>query len=72
MSLQTDAETLRDLAQKIVDFEVAKAQLGRDNSVVILYDNPNLTVTLTNAQKQAALAQEATWQASAKAITAPW
>ena len=72
MSLQTDAETVRDLADKIVAFEVAKARLIADGNVVHPYDIPDLSITLTAAQKQSAVAVEDIWKQSIKTITAAW
>lgn len=70
MSLQTDAETIRDLANKIVGFEILRplVQAG----TVDLFDNPDASLTLSGVQKQALLAKEDGWKASIKTISAAW
>lgn len=75
MTLQQEAETLRDLADKIVKAEIRKAEIQAAGGVIYLdkeEGSQDLPVTLTVAQRQAALAVIAGWQADAKAITAGW
>lgn len=72
MSLQTDAETVRDLANKIVQAEIEKAKIVASGGVIFIGDNPDLPVTLTAGQKADALAVEVGWKATVKAITAAW
>lgn len=71
MSLQTDAETIRDLANKIVQFEILRP-IVQAGGQVTLFDNPDALVTLTAAQKQALLAVEDTWKSTIKSISAGW
>lgn len=72
LSLQTDAETVRDLASKIVQAEIEKAKIVASGGVIFIGDNPDLPVTLTAGQKTTALAVEAGWQSQIKAISAAW
>lgn len=71
MSLQTDAETVRDLAHKIVQFEILRP-IVQTGGPVTLFDNPDAQVTLTASQKQALLAVEDAWKTTVKSITAGW
>lgn len=71
MSLQTDAETIRDLANKIVQFEILRP-IVQAGGPVTLFDNPDATVVLTGAQKQALLAVEDAWKTTIKSISAAW
>ena len=73
MSLKSDAETVMDLAHKIVSFEILKAKFVANGGVVLADpDNPDSAVTLTAAQKSALLALEAGWQNQIKTISAAW
>ena len=73
MSLKTDAETIMDLAQKIVSFEILKAKFVANGGVIFADpENPDSAVTLTAAQKSALLALEAGWQTQIKTISAAW
>jgi hypothetical protein len=70
VSLKSDAETIMDLASKIVAFEILrpKVQAG----TVVLFDNGDATVTLSAAQKTSLLAIEDSWKATIKSISAAW
>ena len=73
MSLKTDAETIRDLATKIIDFEILRAAFIASGGVVQLEPgNPDTAVALTVAQRQTLLAAEAGWQTTIKTISAAW
>lgn len=73
MSLQTDAETIRELANEIVKFEILRAQLVANGGVLYAVEgDPNSGVTLTASQKQTLLAVEAGWQNTIKTISAAW
>lgn len=71
MSLQSDAETIRDLADKIVRLEILRP-IVQAGDPVVLYDNPDATIVLSAAQKQALLALENAWKQSIKTIAAAW
>jgi hypothetical protein len=70
VSLKTDAETIRDLAQRIVAFEILRPNVQA--GTVILFENPDAVVTLSAAQKTALLAVEDGWKATIKSISAAW
>ena len=73
MSIKSDAETIMDLAQKIVSFEILKAKFQANGGVIFADpDNPDSAVTLTAGQKQTLLAQEAGWQTQIKTISGTW
>ena len=73
MSLQTDAEQIRDLAQKIIEFEIQRAVfVANGGKVRVIEGISESDVTLTAQQRQTLLAQEATWQTAIKNISAAW
>lgn len=73
MSLRTDAETIRELANEIIKFEIKRAELQANGGVILAIEgDPNSGVTLTAAQKTALLAVEAGWQSTIKTISAGW
>jgi hypothetical protein len=72
VSLQTEAEAVRDLADKIVRAEIVRAQVTASGGSIEINGNPDLVVALTVAQRQAALAIEAGWQTSIKTIASAW
>jgi hypothetical protein len=73
MSLKTDAEDIRDLADKIIQFEILRAKfVANGGQILAIPDNPDSAVTLTAPQRQALLAVEAGWQATIKSISAAW
>ena len=73
MSVKSDAETIMDLCQKIVSFEILKARFLANGGVVLADpDNPDSSVTLTAQQKTNLLALEAGWQNTIKTISGAW
>lgn len=73
MSLRTDAETIRELANEIIKFEIKRAELQANGGVIFAIEqDPNSAITLTAAQKTALLAVEAGWQNTIKTISAAW
>ena len=73
MSLQTDAETIRELANKIIQFEIQRAAFQANGGKVRVIDGIDESdVTLTAQQRQTLLAVEATWQNTIKTISAAW
>lgn len=72
VSVQSDAATIRELARKIVQAEILKAQITSQGGAVFLDDEGDISVTLTNQQKQAALAVEDGWKQQIKTISAAW
>lgn len=72
MSLQTEAEQVRDLANKIVLAEIKKAEIIANGGVIFLDEGHDLAVTLTPAQRQAALAVIEGWKQTIKNISAAW
>lgn len=73
MSVKSDAETIMDLAQKIVSFEILKAKFVANGGVIYAVEgDPDSAVTLTAGQKSALLALEAGWQTQIKNLSAAW
>jgi len=72
VSLQTEAEQLRQLADQIVRAEISRDKITASGGTFFIDDNPDLPSSYTASQKQGALALEAGWKAAAKAITAGW
>jgi len=70
VSLLTDAQTIRDLAAKIVQYEILRPQVVAGN--VNLFNNEDANISLTAGQKSALLAQEDGWKATIKTISAAW
>lgn len=73
MSLKSDAETVADLAHKIVTFEILRQKLQANGGIIFANgDDPETAVTLTAGQKQTLLALESGWQTTIKNIAAAW
>lgn len=86
MSTQSDAETVRDLADKIARFEQAKTLANSAGATVVLdtikitntagtvliFDVSEMAIAVTGSQKTAAFAQESTWETTIKNITSAW
>lgn len=73
MSVKTDAETIQDLAGKIVGFEILKLQfVANGGKIEAIPGDPESAVTLTAAQKQTLLAVEDGWKATIKNLSAAW
>lgn len=73
MSVKTDAETIQDLAGKIVGFEILKLQfVANGGKIEAIHGDPESAVTLTPAQRQAILAVEDGWKQTVKNLSAAW
>ena len=86
MSLQTDAETIRALSEKISSFEVAKTFANAPGAVITLltvkitkpdgsfmvFDLNEMNIVMSAAQKTAAFAQESSWQSTIKTLSQGW
>lgn len=72
MSLKTEAETIRDLCDEIIAFEMERNLLVKNEGTAYLHDNPKMAVLLTANQKQTLLAQEVTLQQQIKSISGTW
>lgn len=72
MSVRSDALTIIDLCHRIVAAEDLKQQFIDQGGIVYINSDPNFPLTPTNAQKQATLAAESSWQTSVKTISAAW
>lgn len=73
MSLKSDAETIQDLAGKIANFEILRAKLvASGGSVQIVDGDPDTSVPLSAAQRQALLAVEDGWKQTIKTLAAGW
>lgn len=73
MSLKSEAEAIRDLADHIVTFEILRLRfVANGGTIQAIEGDPDSAVTLTNPQKQALLAVEAGWQTQIKTIANSW
>lgn len=72
MSLKTEAETIRDLCDEIIAFEIERLLLAQSGGATYLRDNPKMAIVLTASQKQGLLGQEAALQQQIKSISGTW